>query len=100
MKTAREHRLEDPLFGITIVRVDVSGHQFVFPPQCACCSEAAGSTWTVSASRSRGTRVLHTTTRCWDFPYCARCVRHASIYQSATGKAILAFVIAVVFAIV
>jgi len=82
------------------MRVDVSGHQFVFPAQCACCGAPADSTLTVSASRSRGTRVVHTTTRCWDFPYCVRCVHHASIYASAAGKSLWVFVIALIPAIV
>ncbi len=82
------------------MRVDVSGHQFVFPPQCACCGETANSTWTVSASRSRGTRVIHKTTRCWDFPYCDGCVHHASIYDSAARKSLWVFVVAFFLAMV
>src|SRR6266404_3441087 len=77
------------------MRVDVSGYQFIFPPQCVCCGELANTTWAVSASRSRGTRVVHTSTRSWDFPYCSRCVHHASTYK---GAGVRAWIVILLFA--
>jgi ribosomal protein L28 len=58
------------------MRVDVSGHLFSFPRACACCGAVPDSTLTVSASRSRGSRVVRTEGRSWDFPYCTRCIKH------------------------
>src|SRR5213593_504629 len=83
-----------------IMRIDVSGHQFTFPQVCACCGAPPDTVWTVSASRSRGKRVVHTTSKRWDVPYCKECAGHASLYRSAAGIALLAFVVGGVLALI
>jgi|SRR5579884_732051 len=66
------------------MRVDISGHKFVFPHQCACCSAMPQTTLTASASKSTGKRVIHTTSKSWDFPYCIHCVNHVRVANTAT----------------
>jgi hypothetical protein len=58
------------------MRVDLSGHSFVFPNECACCGGVPDRELTVWARRSRGTRVIHTETKLWDVPYCTGCIEH------------------------
>jgi len=58
------------------MRVDVSGHLFVFPHDCACCGGTADAELSVSASRSRGSRIVHTEMKTWDVPYCSGCIKH------------------------
>ena len=58
------------------MRIDVSGHKFIFPHQCACCGAVPHTTLTALASKSTGTRVVHTTSKSWAFPYCAQCTEH------------------------
>ncbi len=67
------------------MRVDVSGYKFTFPYQCACCGSAPQTTLTASASRSTGKRVVHTSSKSWDFPYCAGCIEHVRTARQA-GK--------------
>lgn len=56
------------------MRVEVSGKQFVFPRQCACCGRFPGSRLTISGSeRNRNSR---TEGWIWDIPYCVQCVSH------------------------
>jgi len=71
------------------MRVDVSGHRFVFPNQCACCSATPDCELTVTASRSRGKRVVHTETKSWDVPYCVRCIGHVKAVGAARSLATL-----------
>lgn len=66
------------------MRIDVSGQKFLFPPRCACCFDHANDSLVVSASRSTGKKVVHTQTKAWDFPYCAKCVRHVRSAEAAT----------------
>ena len=70
------------------MRVEVSGYQFEFPPLCACCYKAPDSFYTVSASKTTGTKVQRTQTNTWNFPYCAHCLAHISTSASA-GYALL-----------
>ena len=65
------------------MRVDLSGHTFVFPQRCACCNGAADRELTISASKSSGKRVIHTATNAWDVPYCSGCLSHVSAAESA-----------------
>lgn len=59
------------------MRVDVSGKQFVFPRQCACCGRFPGTRLTISGSeRNRNSR---TRGWAWDIPYCHDCVRHVRL---------------------
>src|SRR5438105_1419209 len=81
------------------MRVDVSGHQFEFPQQCACCATTANTVYTVSASRSRGTRVVRTTTKKWDIPYCSRCIAHVALYGRAKSSASLCAVVTILIAV-
>lgn len=65
------------------MRISLSGHKFTFPQQCACCGATPQTTLTASASRSTGKRVVHTTTKAWDFPYCIPCIGHVRTAKSA-----------------
>jgi hypothetical protein len=69
------------------MRVDVSGHQFVFPTTCACCNGKTDTELTVSASKSTGKRVIHTSTNAWDIPYCDHCVKHVKAVEAAVTLA-------------
>lgn len=65
------------------MRVDVSGKSFVFPNECACCSTTPDTSLAVSASRSRGSKVVHTESKEWDIPYCCDCVKHIRAFEAA-----------------
>lgn len=65
------------------MRVDVSGHSFVFPNECACCGGGADCDLTVSASRSWGSKVVHTESKSWDVPYCTGCLKHIRAFEVA-----------------
>lgn len=67
------------------MRVDVSGHKFSFPHQCACCGAMPQTTLTASASRSTGKKVVHTTSKSWDFPYCVQCTEHVRAASNAVS---------------
>lgn len=67
------------------MRVEVSGRQFSFPPQCACCGGAPQGVLTAAASKSRGKKKITTTTMQWDFPYCARCLSHVAAIRGANA---------------
>ena len=69
------------------MRVDVSGHSFVFPNECACCGGTPDSELTVSASRSRGSKVVHTEAKSWDVPYCTGCIKHIRAGDAAASFA-------------
>jgi hypothetical protein len=64
------------------MRIDVSGHSFVFPNRCACCSGTPSTSLPISASRSTGKRVVHTKTNVWDIPYCAQCIAHVKAAEN------------------
>ncbi len=65
------------------MRVDVSGRVFSFPQHCVCCGVEPDRRLRISASRSRGKRVVHTTTHYWDVPCCSRCIRHQDAWKQA-----------------
>jgi len=65
------------------MRVDLSGQKLVFPQQCACCGGTPHTTLSAAATRSTGTRVVHSTTKSWDFPYCGLCVAHVRAADKA-----------------
>ncbi|HWZ45504.1 MAG TPA: hypothetical protein VNW97_18665 [Candidatus Saccharimonadales bacterium] len=81
------------------MRVDVSGHQFTFPPTCACCNSAADRQLTISASKSSGKRVIHTKTQVWDIPYCAHCLAHVGAADRAAGTAKLLTILSLLAAV-
>jgi hypothetical protein len=83
------------------LRIDVSGQKFVFPNVCACCNGKAEAELTISASKSKGKRVVHTTTLCWPISYCARCVNHIRAIEAAAFSAnVLVFLSLLVAALV
>lgn len=56
------------------MRVDVSGKQFAFPRECACCGRFPGTRLTISGTeRNRNSR---TRGWAWDIPYCHQCLKH------------------------
>lgn len=56
------------------MRIEVSGKQFVFPRECACCGGFPETTLTISGTeRNRNSR---TRGWAWDVPYCKDCRRH------------------------
>ncbi len=54
------------------MEIDLTGRTFVFPNQCACCNRPPNDELIIAAQRSRGRRVVHTTTKTWNVPYCKR----------------------------
>lgn len=56
------------------MRVDVSGKQFVFPLQCACCGRFPGTQLQLTGTE-RNRRSL-TKGWTWGIPYCHRCLGH------------------------
>jgi hypothetical protein len=82
------------------MRVQVSGHKFNFPHQCVCCGATPETTWSVSASRSTGKKVVHTTSKSWDIPYCRRCVEHVHAARRAVRLGLTTFLLLFVVAIV
>jgi len=65
------------------MRIDLSGHKFTFPQQCACRGAAPQTSLAASATRTTGKRVVHTDTRSWDFPYCLSCTAHVKAAKDA-----------------
>lgn len=65
------------------MRVDLSGRVFSFPRVCACCGREADDQLQVTATRSRGKRVVHTESVTWPIPYCSACLSHAAAWNSA-----------------
>ncbi len=65
------------------MRVDVSGRMFCFPRSCVCCGAEPDAQLRISASKSRGKRVVHTTTHWWDVPCCSRCLAHQHTWAQA-----------------
>lgn len=85
------------------MRVDLSGHSFAFPDECACCGGAPDCELTVSASRSHGTKVVHTESKSWDVPYCTGCIEHIRADEAAgsfaRGSTVLAVLLGVLIGI-
>jgi len=69
------------------MRIDVSGQRFIFPNECACCGSTADAQITVSASKQKGKRVIHTTTNTWNIPYCGNCLHHVNAASKASSVA-------------
>lgn len=80
------------------MRVDVSGSKFNFPQQCACCGNSAQTMMEVEASRSTGKKVVHTTTKAWEFPYCSDCTNHVQTVRLATSAAIVIIIASLLLA--
>jgi hypothetical protein len=69
------------------MRIELSGHKFTFPQQCACCGAVPQTTRSASATRTTGKKVVHTNTKSWDFPYCFACSAHVQAAAGALGAA-------------
>lgn len=64
------------------MRIDISGYQFQFPQQCACCGARAEVPLIVSATQTQGKgRLLQHVTRAWSIPYCRQCLRHIRAFE-------------------
>jgi hypothetical protein len=74
------------------MRIDLSGHKFTFPQQCACCGAAPQTTLSASATKKTGKRVVHTDTKSWAFPYCSKCTWHV---RAAANARTMAWIISV-----
>lgn len=66
------------------MNVDVSGQKFIFPPICACCGGHANGTVIAQANRTTGKRVVRTSSKSWDFPYCQNCLAHVKAARNAS----------------
>lgn len=65
--------------------VEVSGKRISFPRHCLCCGRHPDTEIPVSASRSRGKKVIHTTTMTWRVPYCSACTRHVATWDAGSS---------------
>jgi|SRR5579863_1041253 len=81
------------------MRIDLSGHSFVFPAKCACCGGPADAELAVSAIKTTGKRVVHTKTNVWDVPYCINCVRHVKAVEAAKALAWVLGILSVVIGV-
>lgn len=80
------------------MRVELSGAKFVFPRNCSCCGEEAGGSYTATATRTKGKKVVTSTSRSWNFPHCDACDEHMKLYSSGNALAVLAVVAGVLLA--
>jgi len=65
------------------MRIDVSGRIFAFPHKCACCCAPPDTELSISASRTWGSKVVHTETKSWGVPYCSDCIKHLRSMKAA-----------------
>jgi hypothetical protein len=77
------------------LRVDVSGYKFTIPSYCACCHGQPSLTVFTSACKSTGKKVVHTTTKGWDIPYCSGCANHMRMAKQA--RVIAAWIVMTAF---
>lgn len=66
---------------MTRMKVSVSGKQFVFPRQCACCGAYPVTSLPVMGREAN--RNARTKGWAWDVPYCKACKRHILVNESA-----------------
>ena len=69
-------------------RVQVSARLLHWPQQCACCGGPSHTSLTAGHTRVSGKRVIRTSTRSWDVPYCSDCRQHVRLAQAAWGPLI------------
>ena len=74
------------------MKVEVSGHKFDFPRVCACCGRLPQTTLSATASKTSGKTVVTTSSRSWEFPYCAGCVAHVKVADRPRHGAIIALI--------
>lgn len=70
-------------------RFDISARNLTWPAACACCLGRSDSHLRSSVSVSKGKRVVRTTTRSWDIPYCSTCLTHYRTHAGASKWPIL-----------
>lgn len=64
--------------------IKVSARLLKIPTFCCCCGEAPGAkTYTATATRVTGTRVVRTHQRSWEFSICSACSRWIEAELSA-----------------
>lgn len=80
------------------MRVDLSGQVLTIPRQCSCCGGTATEVFIASATKTKGKRVVTSTTREWRFPHCQACQSHLTAYRSGTAPAILLLIVGGVLA--
>lgn len=61
--------------------VEVSSRRFAIPLECPCCGATTENETTIGVTRTPGKRVADE--RGLDFPYCARCLAHATAWETA-----------------
>lgn len=66
--------------------VEIFGDRTTFPPFCACCGEPAQTTFVATATRVTGVRVVRTSAKTWQFPYCHRCVNHVAAFDLSVRR--------------
>jgi hypothetical protein len=74
------------------MRIEASGQKFAFPYCCVCCGSAADTVFMARASKTKGKKVTHTTTRGWDVPCCSKCLRHIAAKQTADSLSAFIFI--------
>lgn len=81
------------------MRIEISGRLLTFPHACACCGAAPDNDVPVSSTKSWGKRVIHTESRVWEVPYCARCITHIRRSESASSFARISTVASLLIAV-
>ena len=71
--------------------ITIAAQKLDFPAKCACCLAATDGSLKCSASVSKGKRVVRTTTKSWDVPYCRRCLAHRRQHVGAGNWFLAAF---------
>ncbi|MCS7270090.1 MAG: hypothetical protein NZ703_03300, partial [Gemmataceae bacterium] len=61
--------------------VQISARISRWPEVCACCCRPADTTILVSATRTKGKRVIQTESKSWHVPYCSNCLEHIKVVQ-------------------
>ena len=81
--------------------VEVSSRRFAIPLECPCCGATTESETTIPVTRTPGKRVADE--RGLDFPYCARCLAHATAWETAgvgsAGVMLIGIVAAIALAV-
>lgn len=59
---------------VRLMKIEVSGKQFVFPRLCACCDRFPNKS--IMLTGTERNRYSRTRGWAWDVPYCQACLRH------------------------
>jgi hypothetical protein len=69
-----------------MVRVQLSKADIVWPGVCPCCLGPADTvTFLIDVDTRRGKRLVRTTSRRWQAPYCSACVLHVKLSAEMEG---------------